>query len=76
MVPRRCPCLRAITRTLIDSVSLPLPGVLKAWHTFAHDYAFREDEVAHATHGRRLYDTLKESCRIEDEEKLQVRLSV
>jgi hypothetical protein len=30
--------------------------------------------VVHDTHGRRLYDTLKEYCHINDESKLQVRL--
>ncbi len=46
--------------TLIDST----PGVLKAWATFAKDYNLDADTVAHATHGRRLYDTLKEYCNI------------
>jgi len=52
--------------TLIDST----PGVLKAWATFARDYNLDADTVAHATHGRRLYDTLKEYCNIQDEDKL------
>ncbi|KLO20008.1 HAD-like protein [Schizopora paradoxa] len=52
--------------TLIDST----PGVLKAWATFANDYGLDADTVAHATHGRRLYDTLKEYCNIQDEDKL------
>jgi hypothetical protein len=47
--------------------------VYKAWDTFARDYGLDAAHVAHATHGRRLYDTLKEWCRIEDEAKLQVR---
>ena len=55
-------------RTLIDST----PGVLKAWDTFCKDYSLDTKTVAHATHGRRLYDTLKEFCRIDDEDKLQV----
>lgn len=46
--------------------------MLKAWDTFADDYLFSATEVAHASHGRRLYDTLKEYCRINDEDKLQV----
>jgi beta-phosphoglucomutase-like phosphatase (HAD superfamily) len=54
--------------TLIDST----PGIINAWDTFAKDYSFDATEVAHAAHGRRLYDTLKEWCRIDDEEKLQV----
>ncbi|KAI0793330.1 HAD-like domain-containing protein [Abortiporus biennis] len=52
--------------TLIDST----PGVLRAWQTFAADYGLDAQQVAHASHGRRLYDTLKEYCRIHDEEKL------
>jgi len=59
---------RLAGRTLIDST----PGVLKAWATFAKDYSLDATEVARAAHGRRLYDTLKEWCRIEDEEQLQV----
>ncbi|KII86404.1 hypothetical protein PLICRDRAFT_114851, partial [Plicaturopsis crispa FD-325 SS-3] len=57
-------------RTLIDST----PGVVKAWKTFAKDYNLDAEEVAHATHGRRLYDTLKEFCRIDDEAKLQAEI--
>jgi hypothetical protein len=56
-------------RTLIDST----PGVLKAWDVFAKDYALDANAVAHAAHGRRLYDSLKEWCRIEDDDKLQVK---
>ncbi|PPQ98884.1 hypothetical protein CVT24_003515 [Panaeolus cyanescens] len=53
--------------TLIDST----PGVLKAWQTFASDYGLGDSAaIAHATHGRRLYDTFKEYCKIEDEDKL------
>lgn len=55
--------------TLIDST----PGVYKAWETFASDYSLGDPlKVAHATHGRRLHDTLKEYCNIQDETKLQV----
>ncbi|KAL0950608.1 hypothetical protein HGRIS_007399 [Hohenbuehelia grisea] len=54
--------------TLIDST----PGVIKAWETFCKDYNLGDHlEVSHATHGRRLYDTLKELCHIEDEDTLQ-----
>ncbi|TFK57536.1 HAD-like protein [Heliocybe sulcata] len=54
--------------TLIDST----PGVLKAWSTFAADYGLTNGaEIAHKSHGRRLYDTLKEWCQIDDEGKLQ-----
>ncbi|KAF9456793.1 HAD-like protein [Collybia nuda] len=54
--------------TLIDST----PGVFKAWATFSRDYHLGDSEaVVHATHGRRLYDTLKEYCHIEDEAKLK-----
>ncbi|KAL5495539.1 hypothetical protein ACEPAI_1002 [Sanghuangporus weigelae] len=52
--------------TLIDST----PGVMNAWSTFAKDYGFDAEFVAHSSHGRRLYDTLKDHCKIEDEEKL------
>lgn len=59
-------------RTLIDST----PGVLKAWERFCDDYNLGNYvEVSHATHGRRLYDTLKELCHISDEETLQVGFS-
>ncbi|RXW18451.1 hypothetical protein EST38_g7404 [Candolleomyces aberdarensis] len=55
------------TRTLIDST----PGVLKAWATFSNDYSLGDAErIAHDTHGRRLYDTLKEYCKIADEKRL------
>jgi len=46
--------------------------VNKDLETFAKDYDFDPIEVAHATHGRRLYDTLKEYCRLNDEDELQV----
>ena len=58
-----------ICSTLIDST----PGVYKAWETFATDYALGDyREITHATHGRRLYDTLRELCKIKDETKLLV----
>ncbi|KAJ7171834.1 HAD-like domain-containing protein [Mycena crocata] len=54
--------------TLIDST----PGLVNAWTTFCRDYDLGDaDTVFHETHGRRLYDTLKEYCRINDETKLQ-----
>lgn len=71
-----CPLSNPLTsacfnRTLIDST----PGVLKAWKTFSDDYNLGDSEtVAHATHGRRLYDTLKEYCGIEEEDLLLVRI--
>jgi HAD superfamily hydrolase (TIGR01509 family) len=53
--------------TLIDST----PGVLQAWKDFAFDYNLKDSNaVAHASHGRRLYDTLKEYCGITDESRL------
>ncbi|KJA29361.1 hypothetical protein HYPSUDRAFT_32773 [Hypholoma sublateritium FD-334 SS-4] len=59
---RRIPC-----RTLIDST----PGVLQAWKTFSSDYNLGDSStIAHATHGRRLYDTLKEYCGITDDARL------
>ncbi|EDR15703.1 uncharacterized protein LACBIDRAFT_300909 [Laccaria bicolor S238N-H82] len=48
------------------------PGVLRAWATFSENYSLGDSlAVAHATHGRRLYDTLKEYCSITEESKLQ-----
>lgn len=65
--------LLASTRTLIDST----PGVLKAWKTFSKDYNLGDSlAVANETHGRRLYDTLKEFCHIDDEVRLLVRAVV
>lgn len=61
--------LLSVLRTLIDST----PGVNNAWGVFAKDYGLNAEEVAHATHGRRLYDTLKEFCGVTDEAKLSVR---
>ncbi|EJD04244.1 HAD-like protein [Fomitiporia mediterranea MF3/22] len=52
--------------TLIDST----PGVMAAWNIFAKDYGLDAETVAHASHGRRLYDTLREFCKIEEDEKL------
>ncbi|KAF8912911.1 HAD-like domain-containing protein [Gymnopilus junonius] len=53
--------------TLIDST----PGVLKAWYTFSNDYNLGDSgSIAHATHGRRLYDTLKEYCGLVEEDHL------
>ncbi|TFK76691.1 HAD-like protein [Pluteus cervinus] len=53
--------------TLIDST----PGVYRAWETFSRDYNLGDSEtIAHNTHGRRLYDTLKEYCKIEEEDIL------
>jgi beta-phosphoglucomutase-like phosphatase (HAD superfamily) len=55
-------------RTLIDST----PGVLNAWATFSADYNLDDYlTMAYQTHGRRLYDTLREYCGINDEEKLK-----
>lgn len=49
--------------TLIDST----PGVLKAWDAFGERYGFDAAAAAHASHGRRLHDTLKDYCKIDDE---------
>ncbi|KAF8349840.1 HAD-like domain-containing protein [Amanita rubescens] len=58
-------------RTLIDST----PGVLNAWAKFSADYNLGDHlAIAHQTHGRRLYDTLKEYCGIIDEEKLHLEI--
>jgi len=54
--------------TLIDST----PGVLKAWHIFSNDYNLGDSAtIAHATHGRRLYDTLKEYCGLVEEDLMK-----
>ncbi|KAK2461722.1 hypothetical protein APHAL10511_006185 [Amanita phalloides] len=54
--------------TLIDSTL----GVLNAWARFSIDYNLGNHmAVVHETHGRRLYDTLKEYCKITDEDKIQ-----
>ncbi|TFL06297.1 HAD-like protein [Pterulicium gracile] len=57
--------------TLIDST----PGVLQAWAIFSKDYNLGDPaEIAHSAHGRRLYDTLKELCKLDDEVKLQAEI--
>ncbi|KAJ7837173.1 HAD-like domain-containing protein [Mycena olivaceomarginata] len=57
--------------TLLDST----PGLEKAWATFCNDYHLGDPAtVVHDTHGRRLYDTLKEYCHINDESKLQAEI--
>jgi len=55
-------------RTLIDSTD----GVHQAWKTFVNDYNLQVDPIAlaHATLGRRLYDSLREYCGITDESHL------
>ncbi|KAJ3986348.1 HAD-like protein [Lentinula detonsa] len=53
--------------TLIDST----PGLYKAWEVFSADYGLGDAAtIAHATHGKRLYDTLRDICGIQQEEKL------
>ncbi|KAJ7922983.1 HAD-like domain-containing protein [Mycena leptocephala] len=60
-----------MSSTLIDST----PGLVKAWTTFCNDYNLGDPAtVVHDTHGRRLYDTLKEYCHIDDESKLQAEI--
>ncbi|KAL0581399.1 hypothetical protein V5O48_000663 [Marasmius crinis-equi] len=57
--------------TLIDST----PGLIKAWEQFCKDYDLGDPaKVVHDTHGRRLYDTLKDVCNIQDEHKLQAEI--
>lgn len=42
---------------------------------FCKDYSLGDSEtIAHETHGRRLYDTLKEYCKIDGEEKLHAEI--
>uniref|UniRef100_A0A0W0F9M1 Uncharacterized protein n=1 Tax=Moniliophthora roreri TaxID=221103 RepID=A0A0W0F9M1_MONRR len=51
------------------------PGLVKAWETFCKDYNLGDlMKIVHETHGRRLYDTLKDVCGIRDEQKLQVEI--
>ncbi|TDL28904.1 HAD-like protein [Rickenella mellea] len=57
--------------TLIDST----PGVMVAWNNFASIYGFDAAVVARKSHGRRLEDTLKEFCKIEDEDKLSSEIA-
>ncbi|KAI0700442.1 HAD-like domain-containing protein [Cytidiella melzeri] len=53
--------------TLVDTT----PGVLKAWQTFAKEYAFNGADAALKSHGRRLYDTLQDYCRPKNEAQLE-----
>ncbi|KAG7090768.1 hypothetical protein E1B28_009853 [Marasmius oreades] len=58
--------------TLIDST----PGLIKAWEQFCKDYDLGDPtKIIHDTHGRRLSDTLKDICNIQDEEKLLVEIN-
>ncbi|KAI6045166.1 HAD-like domain-containing protein [Pisolithus marmoratus] len=54
--------------TLIDSTQ----GVFNAWEEFGKRHPFIDDlnwrDVAHKTHGRRLVETLKQYCNIQDDE--------
>ncbi|KAJ8091371.1 hypothetical protein PM082_015089 [Marasmius tenuissimus] len=53
--------------TLIDST----PGLIKAWEQFSEDYNLGDPaKIIHDTHGRRLSDTLKDICNIQDEKTL------
>jgi len=53
--------------TLIDST----PGVIQAWHTMAKDYNFDPEAAILATHGVRLFDSLRKWCGLEDEDKIK-----
>ncbi|KAF8588438.1 HAD-like protein [Ramaria rubella] len=53
--------------TLIDST----PGVIKAWRKFGKDYGFDAEAAIVATHGVRLYDSLRLWCDISDEAKIK-----
>ncbi|KAF9258611.1 HAD-like protein [Marasmius fiardii PR-910] len=58
--------------TLIDST----PGLKMAWEQFCIDYDLGDpDKIIHDTHGRRLSDTLKDICNINDEEKLLTEIN-
>ncbi|KAF9072684.1 HAD-like domain-containing protein [Rhodocollybia butyracea] len=53
--------------TLIDST----PGLYNAWAIFCTDYGLGDTAaMVHATHGKRLYDTLKDICGIQEEQQL------
>ncbi|KAF9015418.1 HAD-like domain-containing protein [Cyathus striatus] len=53
---------------IVFNVDATQPWGIKSLETFAKDYRLGDSlTIAHATHGRRLYDTLKEYCGIEDE---------
>ncbi|KIJ38498.1 hypothetical protein M422DRAFT_781425 [Sphaerobolus stellatus SS14] len=53
--------------TLIDST----PGVIKAWRTFGKEYGFDPEAAIVATHGVRLWDSMKIWCNIDDDVKLK-----
>jgi len=53
--------------TLIDST----PGVYAAWKVFGKEYGFDGDIAAHDTHGRRLVDSLAETCHLEGQRLLE-----
>ncbi|KAE9409370.1 HAD-like protein [Gymnopus androsaceus JB14] len=45
--------------------------VQAAWEVFCADYALGDaTAIVHATHGKRLYETLRDICGIQEEEKL------
>ncbi|KAF5392583.1 hypothetical protein D9757_002139 [Collybiopsis confluens] len=55
--------------TLIDST----PGLYKAWELFSIDYNLGDPAaIVHATHGQRLFDSLRDLCGIDDDSKLLV----
>ncbi|EIM92084.1 HAD-like protein [Stereum hirsutum FP-91666 SS1] len=58
--------------TLIDST----PGVMRAWETFGKQYGFDPAEAAHASHGRRLADTLVEWCKIPKDDLFRLEAEV
>lgn len=53
--------------TLVDST----PGVKKTWHDYGKRYGFDAEAAIEATHGVRLWDTLKTWCNIHDDQKLK-----
>ncbi|KAI0033721.1 HAD-like protein [Vararia minispora EC-137] len=53
--------------TLIDSTD----GVRAAWNAYGNRFGFDGVEAAHATHGRRLADTLAEWCKLSDPRDIQ-----
>ncbi|KIK70373.1 hypothetical protein GYMLUDRAFT_32375 [Collybiopsis luxurians FD-317 M1] len=62
-----CSSVNLYNSTLIDST----PGLYKAWEVFCVDYNLGDAAtMVHATHGKRLFDSLRDVCGIKDEAKL------
>jgi len=53
--------------TLVDST----PGVVKTWHVYAERFGFDAEAAIKATHGVRLWDSLRTWCNITDEQRIK-----